>query len=268
MEETSIDKWNTKKIATKTVSHPNPPPVLHCLPLRNPLPTQDHRHHLFSTLCRKAPPSNKTTTIKPLNLVVENLEIAISATNPSIQSSSLRLAEKVLLSYPDSLLSSLLLSLIYILSNRPTNASISLLNIFHLDPSLARSEIAPVLFEELFLVHLLPVLRWFNEQRSRILSSLTLDKGYDNDENSIGNMSGDQALELKGLESIHEEDLDENCKVFAKYFKELVTNGDDNRIMTTPPSVILKELGKAEKSDASDEISRWKNSALKMDGTM
>lgn len=141
---------------------------------------------------------------------------------------------------------------------------------------MARSEIAPVLFEELFLVHLLPVLRWFNEQRSRILSSLTLDKGYDNDENSIGNvsiavpctkllskMSGDQALELKGLESIYEEVLDENCKVFAKYFKELVTNGDDNRIMTTPPSVILKELGKVDKSDASDEISKMEELGFK-----
>ncbi|KAJ6673625.1 RING-TYPE E3 UBIQUITIN TRANSFERASE [Salix viminalis] len=215
MEETSIDKWNTKKIATKTVSHPNPPPVLHCLPLRNPLPTQDHRHHLFSTLCRKAPPSNKTTTIKPLNLVVENLEIAISATNPSIQSSSLRLAEKVLLSYPDSLLSSLLLSLIYI-PQQPAHQC------FHKSPKHlpSRPFIGSVMF---------PLL---------------------------SKMSGDQALELKGLESIHEEDLDENCKVFAKYFKELVTNGDDNRIMTTPPSVILKELGKVDKSDASDEISK------------
>jgi hypothetical protein len=234
----------------------------------------DHRRHLLSTLRREAPSSNKTTTIKPLNLAVENLENAISTTNPSIRSSSLRLAQKVLLSYPDSLLSSLLLSLIYTLNNRPTNASISLLNIFHLDPSLARSQIAPVLFEELFLVHLLPVLRWFNEQRSRILSSLTLDWGYDSDENSIGDvsivvpctkllskMSGDQALELKELESIYEEVIDENCKVFAKYFKEVVTNGDENR-MITPPSVILKELGKVDKSEVSDEISKMEELGL------
>eukprot|EP00258_Populus_trichocarpa_P029487 XP_024445506.1 putative E3 ubiquitin-protein ligase LIN-2 isoform X2 [Populus trichocarpa] len=234
----------------------------------------DHRHHLLSTLRREAPSSNKTTTIKPLNLAVENLENAISTTNPSIRSSSLRLAQKVLLSYPDSLLSSLLLSLIYTLNNRPTNASISLLNIFHLDPSLARSQIAPVLFEELFLVHLLPVLRWFNEQRSRILSSLTLDWGYDSDENSIGDvsivvpctkllskMSGDQALELKELESIYEEVIDENCKVFAKYFKEVVTNGDENR-MITPPSVILKELRKVDKSEVSDEISKMEELGL------
>ncbi|KAJ6759430.1 hypothetical protein OIU74_026001 [Salix koriyanagi] len=82
-------------------------------------------------------------------------------------------------------------------------------------------------------------------------------------------MSGDQALELKCLESIYEEVLDENCKVFAKYFKELVTNGDDNRIMTTPPSVILKELGgKLISLMRVMKLARWKNSALKMDGTM
>jgi hypothetical protein len=139
---------------------------------------------------------------------------------------------------------------------------------------LARSQIAPVLFEELFLVHLLPVLRWFNEQRSRILSSLTLDWGYDSDENSIGDvsivvpctkllskMSGDQALELKELESIYEEVIDENCKVFAKYFKEVVTNGDENR-MITPPSVILKELRKVDKSEVSDEIIKMEELGL------
>ncbi|CAK7337433.1 unnamed protein product [Dovyalis caffra] len=228
------------------------------------LSQSDHRHHLFSTLRRRAPSSN--ATFKPLNLAFETLERAISNTNPSIRSSSLRLTEKVLLSCPDSLYSSFLLSLIHTLNHRPTNASISLLNIFHLDPSLARSEIAPVIFEELYLVHLLPVLQWFDEKRSRILSSLTMNAGYDSDENSIGdvsivapctkllsNISGDQALELKELESIYEEVLDENCKVFAKYFKDVLTNGDENKLIT-PPSVILKELGKVDKSDASEEI--------------
>lgn len=94
-----------------------------------------------------------------------------------------------------------------------------------------------------------------------------MDRGYDSDENSIrdvsivvsctkllSKMGGDQALELKELESIYEEVIDENCKVFAKYFKEVVTNGDENR-MITPPSVIL-ELGKVDKSEVSDEISK------------
>ncbi|KAJ4708471.1 RING-type E3 ubiquitin transferase [Melia azedarach] len=187
----------------------------------------DLRHSIYSTLRNKIPPSNNQTRLKPLNLAAETLENAISSTtNSSIQSSSLRLAKKLLLSYPQNPFSSFLFSLIYHLCNQPVNASLSLLNIFSLDPSLARSEIAPVLFEELFLVHFVPILQRHNEQRSSILSSLSTQSGYDSDEYSVcdvsvvvpctkllSKMSGNQASELKELERNYEEVLDENCRI-------------------------------------------------------
>ncbi|XP_038700840.1 putative E3 ubiquitin-protein ligase LIN isoform X1 [Tripterygium wilfordii] len=219
----------------------------------------DLRHRLLSTLRNKISHSNRISS-KSLNLAAETLENAISTSDPYAQSSSLYLAEKLLLSYPHSSFSSILLSLIYSLCNQPTNASLSLLRIFSLEPLLARSDIAPILFEELFLVHLLPVLQWFNEQKSRIMSSLMTNSGYESDENSIyevsvvlpsnkllSHMSGDQAFELKELESSYEEVLDENCRVFANYFKEVLENSDANKSIS-PPSVILKEVGDGEHS--------------------
>lgn len=48
-----------------------------------------------------------------------------------------------------------------------------------------------MLFEELFLVHLLPVLHWHNEQRSSILSSslssLQSSSDHDDDESNDDN---------------------------------------------------------------------------------
>ncbi|XP_043808070.1 putative E3 ubiquitin-protein ligase LIN-1 isoform X3 [Manihot esculenta] len=245
--------------------------------LSESLSQPDLRHYIFSTLRRRASSSNQPTTLKPLNLASETLEKAISSTNLFSRSSSLRLAERLLLSYPETPFSSFLLSLIYTLTQQPTNAAISLLNIFYLDPSLSRSEIAPVLFEELFLVHLLPVLQWFNDQRSSISSSSSsssMNIGYDSDENLMGDvsvvlpsskllskMSGGQALEFKELERSYEEVLDENCRVFAKFFKQVLENKDENRLIT-PPSVIIKEVGKVDKLDGSSEDVRIKTEEL------
>ncbi|XP_022755020.1 putative E3 ubiquitin-protein ligase LIN-1 isoform X2 [Durio zibethinus] len=231
------------------------------------------RHHIFSTLRRKLSSSGQFT-LKPLNLAAETLENAISTSNASVQSSSLRLAQKLLFSLTETTFSSFLLSLIYSLSDQPTKSSLSLLQVFYLDPSLARSELAPTLFEELFLVHFLPVLQWFNEQRSLILSSLSQNVNHDADDYSINDvsvvipcskslskMSGDQALELKDLERSYEDVLDENCRVFVKYFKEVLENSDVNRLIS-PPSSVLKQKEKAEELDYHIEDKKIKTKEL------
>ncbi|XVF88573.1 hypothetical protein PTKIN_Ptkin19aG0061500 [Pterospermum kingtungense] len=220
------------------------------------------RHHIFSTLRSKLLPSDQLA-LKPLNLAAETLEKAISTSNAAIQSSSLRLAQKLLLSYPETPFSSLLLCLIYSLTNQPIKSSLSLLQFFFLDPSLARSEVAATLFEQLFLVHFLPLLQWFNEQRSAILSSTSQNHVNGDiiaDDYSIisdvsvvvpcskllSKMNGDQALELKELERNYEAVLDENCRVFVKYFKEVLANSDENRVISPPALVLKLQTEKAE----------------------
>ncbi|KAJ8768717.1 hypothetical protein K2173_023621 [Erythroxylum novogranatense] len=226
----------------------------------------DFRHQLLSILRSKLTQSMQTSTLKPLNLAFETVETSISTTNPSVQFSSLRLAEKLLLSCPKSSFSSFLLSLIYALTYQHINAALSVLNIFQLDPSLARSEIAPVLFEELFLSHLLPVLQWFNEKRTKILSSFSMNMDYEGDDNSIcdvsvavpsskllSNICGVQALELKELENAYGKVLDKNCRVFASYFKEVLETSDEN-ISIKPPPVIVEEIGEAEDNIKTDGV--------------
>lgn len=156
------------------------------------------------------------------------------------------------------------------------DASISLLDVFYLNPSLARTEIAPQLFEELFLRHFLPVLEWYNEQRSRILSSLSLNSGYESDDRSIcgdamvvscttllSKMNGDQASELKGLERDYEEVLDVNCKVFVGYFKEVLESNDGDRVID-PPSVVLETIGNGDEFEyGGDERIEAEESGLK-----
>ncbi|KAA8534947.1 hypothetical protein F0562_029950 [Nyssa sinensis] len=239
------------------------------------LAQSDLRHRLFSILRHKIQSADQIN-LKPLNLATETLDNAISTTNASVRSSSLRLTEKLLRSYPTNPFSSFLLSLIYTLCHRPIDAALSLLDVFFADPSLARSEIAAVLFEELFLIHFLPVLQWFNDQRSSILSNLSPNFCYADDERSIcddsvavsctrllSKMSGDQTSELKELERDYESVLNENCKVFVGYFKEVLGNRDGNRL-TDPPSLVLKKIEEGNNFECSeDEKIKVEESGLK-----
>ncbi|XP_024959066.1 putative E3 ubiquitin-protein ligase LIN [Cynara cardunculus var. scolymus] len=220
--------------------------------LTEALSQPDLRRRIYSTLRNKLSPSVQLN-IKHLNLAAETLENAITTTNSSVKSSSLRLSEKVLLSYSENPFSSFLLSLIYTLCQCPIDASLSLLDCFRTDPSTARSEVAPQVFEEMFLINFLPVLEWYNEQRSRILSSLSSSSAYDSDDNSIvtdsvvscttllSKMNGNQASELKELERDYEQVLDENCRVFAGYFEKILGNRDGNRVID-PPLVVLEAV--------------------------
>ncbi|XP_009606221.1 putative E3 ubiquitin-protein ligase LIN-1 isoform X1 [Nicotiana tabacum] len=212
------------------------------------LSQSDLRLRLFSVFLQRI------QSDKPLNLAAETIENAVSTSNSSIKSSSLRLAEKILLSYSENPFSSFLLSLVYTLLRRPHDAALSLLDVFYTDPSIARLEIAPLVFEELFLIHFIPILQWYNEQRSRIMSCISLNSGYHGDDesvvvlaatNSLSAMSGEQASELKDLEREYEEILDENCRVFAQYFKEILRNKDECKF-TDPPSVIVQRNEKSE----------------------
>ncbi|KAI3701448.1 hypothetical protein L6452_26532 [Arctium lappa] len=219
--------------------------------LSESLSQPDLRRRIYATLRNKLPPSLQLD-IKQLNLATETLENAITTTNSTVNSSSLRLTEKLLVSYPNNPFSSFLLSLIHTLRQRPLDAALTLLHLFRTHPSTARSEVAPQLFEEMFLINFLPVLEWYNEQRSRILSCLSSSCGYDSDDNSIvtdsvvscttllSKMNGNQASELKELERDYEQVLDENCRVFVGYFEEILGN-DGNRVID-PPLVVLKAV--------------------------
>ncbi|KAI4376600.1 hypothetical protein MLD38_014344 [Melastoma candidum] len=228
----------------------------------------DLRSRLLSVFRSRLSPSTSTAYLKPLHLASETLENAITTNNPSIRSSSLRLAEKLLLSHKQNAFSSFLLSLIYSLCNHPENAAACLLDLFCLDPLLARSEVAPEVFEGLFLVHLVPVLEWFNERRSKLLSSTGSssspldDANYDDVSCDVSvvlpytkvlsKMSGDQASKLKELEDDYENVINENCKVFANYFKDILQQRDGSRSIS-PPEVVLEKTSGYERTEKMDE---------------
>ncbi|KAI4346033.1 hypothetical protein L6164_013116 [Bauhinia variegata] len=222
------------------------------------------RRHLLSTLQRELSISSHVN-LKHLNLVIDTLENAIAVSSPTTRSSSLNLAEKLLLPLPENPISHFLLSIIHTLRNQPINAALSLLQIFHSNPSLARTEIAPVLYENLFSVHLFPVFQWFNEQRTMVLSSTLPDHADATCDSSVSfqsvvlpcskllsRISEDQTLKLRVLEREYEEVIDENCRAVAKHFKEVLENKNGNPSLSSP-LLMVKSSGNGDKVGSSQE---------------
>lgn len=232
------------------------------------LTQSDLRKRLLSAVYSKISNSDEIA-LKPLGLAAEALENAISADNSSIKSSSLRCAQELLHSLPKNPFSSFLLALIDGLDHQNLNSALNLLDLFLSEPSLARSEISPILFEELFLHHFLPIFHWFNEQRSVILTSFATNSNYNSDEYSTGDELEDlpctkslsklsiaQTLKLKDLESNYEAVVDKNCRVFAKHFKRILEIRDDGGLIGNPN---VKLLEKKEKWKEMEEITMEEN---------
>ncbi|KAH0743077.1 hypothetical protein KY290_031070 [Solanum tuberosum] len=182
------------------------------------------RHWLFSLFHQSADQS----------VAIETIENAASTSNYS----SLKLAaEKILVSLDyENTFSSFLLSLVYTLLHKPVDAALSLLHVFYTDPFIARVEIAPLVFEQLFLIHFIPILHWYNHQRSTIMP---LFNAVSAPTKSLSTISREQASQLKDLENEYEEILDENCRVFSRYFKEVLRAKNQDKIID-PPSVIVQ----------------------------
>ncbi|XLU49231.1 hypothetical protein S245_044045 [Arachis hypogaea] len=228
------------------------------------------RRHLAATLRRETTPLCSQTTLRQLSLASDTIENAISSSSTSIRTSSLTLAEKLLLPLPELPLSSFLLSLLLFLSNRHVDSAVLLLQIFHSNPSLARSEIAPVLYDHLFSLHLLPVFRWFDEHRTQILSESSSDASdYSITEESVvlpctkllSRMSENQASKLRELEREYQEAIDQNCRVVAVYFKEVLTS-KSSEASISPPLLTLKSTEDVDGGKNKEEIQESQMSVL------
>ncbi|RWW06712.1 hypothetical protein GW17_00029939 [Ensete ventricosum] len=218
------------------------------------------RHRIISSV-RRTVSSASPASLRALSLLSHALD------SPSAAASDA--ADKILLSVSGrNPLSALLLALAHALRGRASAAALALLDLFSLEPALSRHEVAPEVFEALFLPHLLPVLHWFADQRSRILTSTSLRFGCPpaagDDDRSVeaaaamsllSRMSDGQAGRLKDLERGYEEVLDANCKVYAEYLKEVVEMGDGGRLVLAPPQLVLTRASPEERrSDEAIEV--------------
>ncbi|CAN6456547.1 unnamed protein product [Victoria cruziana] len=203
--------------------------------------------------------SDVEPSISALQLGAETLDRAILAPDSESGDDLQGRAEELLLSSlggdpHTSAIASLYLSLVATLRGNPVRSARFLLDAFAFDPSSARLELAPKVWEESFSKPLLPLFSRFRAESQAIVASMS-SEFQDRQETIAGSdfsftseslafdeasrrrlqsrMSNETAEELRMLEDAFEEDLDENTKRLAILLRELLENSEDTEFTDT-----------------------------------
>lgn len=179
---------------------------------------------------------------------IEALEEAIDTANMETKMARLDYAEKMLqvcamlnssqrtAGVPNFYLSAwahLNLSYLWKLRNDIHNSVHHLLEMFIIDPFFSRIDFAPELWKDLFLPHMSSIVGWYSEARHRLMMevipdssdlSFTADLDQFFNESLIFSMRPDQLEKLQKLEQLYGESLDENTRLFAKYYDDCMNN--------------------------------------------
>ncbi|KAL6216259.1 hypothetical protein ACLB2K_009482 [Fragaria x ananassa] len=207
---------------------------------------------------------------------IEALEEAIDTSNMETKLARLDHAEKMLqvcamlncdqktAGVPNFYLSAwahLNLAYLWKLRNNIQNSVLHVIEMFTVDPFFSRIDFAPELWKLLFLPHMSSIIGWYSEQRQRLMievipdsqdMSYTADLDQFFNESLIYAMRPDQIDKLQQLEQLYGESLDENTRLYAKYFKDCMTSNatSSRKVMpmmpiAEPPMTPLHEVSRS-----------------------
>ncbi|KAL2324995.1 hypothetical protein Fmac_024053 [Flemingia macrophylla] len=207
---------------------------------------------------------------------IEALEEAINTYNMETKLARLDYAEKMLqvcamlnpkqktAGVPNYYLSAwahLNLSYLWKLRNNIQNCVFHAIEMFIVDPFFSRIDFAPELWKSLFLPHMSSIVGWYSEERHRLMmevipdsSDLSFTADFDQffNESLVFSMRPHQLDKLQKLEQLYGESLDENTRLYAKYYKDCMnsdsTSGKKVAPMlpiAEPPTTPLHELSRS-----------------------
>ncbi|XP_015941043.1 putative E3 ubiquitin-protein ligase LIN-1 isoform X1 [Arachis duranensis] len=208
---------------------------------------------------------------------IEALEEAINTYNTETKLARLDYAEKMLqvcamlnpkqktAGVPNFYLSAwahLNLSYLWKLRNNIQNCVLHAIDMFIVDPFFARIDFAPELWKTLFLPHTSSIVGWYSEERHKLMMevipetsdfSVTADFDQLFNESLVFSLRPNQLDKLQKLEQLYGESLDENTRLYAKYYKDCM-NSDSTTSgkkvvpmlpIAEPPMTPLHELSRS-----------------------
>ncbi|KAL5139249.1 putative E3 ubiquitin-protein ligase LIN-1 [Glycine soja] len=195
---------------------------------------------------------------------IEALEEAINTYNMETKLARLDYAEKMLqvcamlnpkqktAGVPNYYLSAwahLNLSYLWKLRNNVQNCVFHALEMFIVDPFFSRIDFAPELWKNLFLPHMSSIVGWYSEERHRLMmevipdsSDLSFTADFDQffNESLVFSMRPHQLDKLQKMEQLYGESLDENTRLYAKYYKDCM-NSDSTSGKKVAPMLPIAE---------------------------
>lgn len=195
---------------------------------------------------------------------IDALEEAINTSNMETKLARLDYAEKMLqvcamldsnqktADVPNFYLSAwahLNLSYLWKLRNNDHKSVLHVLEMFLVDPFFSRIDFAPELWKQLFLPQMSSITGWYSEARHRLMMevipdssdlSFTADLDQFFNESVIFSMRPEQMEKLQKLEQLYGESLNENTRLFAKYYKDCM-NSDSTSSKKVIPMLPIAE---------------------------
>ncbi|KAK9165179.1 hypothetical protein Scep_000370 [Stephania cephalantha] len=195
---------------------------------------------------------------------IDALEEAINTSNAEAKLARLDYSEKMLqvcamlnsshktAGVPNFYLSAwshLNLAFLWKLRNDPHKSVLHILEMFVIDPFFSRIDFAPELWKALFLPHMSSIVGWYSEARHKLVMevipdsadlSFTADFDQFFNESLIFTTRPDQAEKLQDLEQLYGQSLDENTRLYAKYFKDCM-NSDSTATKKVIPMLPIAE---------------------------
>ncbi|XP_031283198.1 putative E3 ubiquitin-protein ligase LIN-1 [Pistacia vera] len=195
---------------------------------------------------------------------IDALEEAINTSNMETKLARLDYAEKMLqvcamldsnqktAGVPNFYLSAwahLNLSYLWKLRNNVHKSVLHVIEMFIVDPFFSRIDFAPELWKQLFLPQMSSITGWYSEARHRLMMdvipdssdlSFTADLDQFYNESLIFSMRPEQMEKLQKLEQLYGESLNENTRLFAKYYKDCM-NSDSTSSKKVIPMLPIAE---------------------------
>nr|QEX51117.1 putative E3 ubiquitin-protein ligase LIN-1 isoform X1 [Cymbidium ensifolium] len=114
-------------------------------------------------------------------------------------------------------------------------ATLHALEMFDVEPFFARTDFAPDLWEAMFLPHMASIVGWYMEARHRIVMEVIPDAAdlsvatseFEEqlfNESMVAAARPDHAVKLHELEMEYGESLDRSTRMYAKYYKEVISH--------------------------------------------
>lgn len=109
------------------------------------------------------------------------------------------------------------------------NSVFHVLEMFIVDPFFSRIDFAPELWRDLFLPHMSSISGWYSRARHRLVMEtipISSDLSFNVDIDQLFNelvvfsMRPDQMEKMQKLEGIYRQSLDENTRLFAKFYRD------------------------------------------------
>lgn len=207
---------------------------------------------------------------------IDALEEAINTSNMETKLARLDYAEKMLqvcamlnsqqktAGVPNFYLSAwahLNLSYLWMLRNEDRESVLHVIEMFIVDPFFSRIDFAPDVWRDLFLPHMNSIAGWYTEARHRLVMeaipdasdlSFTADMDQFLNESVIFSMRPDQMEKTQKLEQLYRESLDENTRLYAKYYRDCLNcdSSSGKKAMpmfpiAEPPMTPLHELSRS-----------------------